>query len=190
LPSDHREWNALAWSYLQSGQSELALDAARRAHEASRGNLDYLNTLGVAYGEMGELERAESSFRKALKRKPVFLDALINLAKTLEKQERFTESLPLYERALALDETYPKLATSLARLYRLRGDDSRARALLERLARHVEPQDLALALAECDASPVDRLARAVAEHPDWRLAQHALGHALLASGEWRDGWRH
>src|SRR2546423_905683 len=89
LPSDSAEWNALAWSYLQSGQSELALDAARRAHEANRANLDYLNTLGVAYGEMGELERAESSFRKALKRKPVFVDALVNLGKTLEKQERF-----------------------------------------------------------------------------------------------------
>ena len=190
MPSDHREWNALAWSYLQSGQSELALDAARRAHEASRGNLDYLNTLGVAYGELGELERAESSFRKALKRKPVFIDALINLAKTLEKQERFAESIPLYERALALDETYPKLATNLARLYRLRGDPSRARALLERLARQVEPQDLALGLAECDASPIERLARAVEEHPEWRLAQNALGHALLANGQWREGWRH
>jgi hypothetical protein len=190
LPSDHREWNALAWSYLQSGQSELALDAARRAHEASRGNLDYLNTLGVAYGELGELERAESSFRKALKRRPVFLDALINLAKTLEKQERFAESIPLYERALALDETYPRLATNLARLYRLRGDASRARALLERLARHIEPQELALALAEYDASPIDRLARAVDEHPDWLLARNSLAHALLANGEWREGWRH
>ena len=190
MPSDHREWNKLAWSYLQSGQSELALDAARRAHEASRGNLDYLNTLGVAYGEMGELERAESSFRKALKRKPVFLDALINLAKTLEKQERFADSIPLYERALALDESYPKLATNLARLYRLRGDAARGRALLERLARHIEPQDLALALAECDASPIDRLARAVDEHPDWLLARNALAHALLANGQWREGWRH
>ena len=190
MPSDHREWNALAWSYLQSGQSELALDAARRAHEASRGNLDYLNTLGVAYGELGELERAESSFRQALKRKPVFLDALINLAKTLEKQERFAESIPLYERALALDETYPRLATNLARLYRLRGDASRARALLERLARHIEPQDLTLALAEYDASPIDRLARAVDQHPDWLLARNSLAHALLANSEWRDGWRY
>jgi hypothetical protein len=196
LPSDSAEWNALAWSYLQSGQSELALDAARRAHEASRGNLDYLNTLGVAYGEMGELERAESSFRKALKRKPVFLDALINLAKTLEKQERLADAIPLYERALALDEVYPKVAVNLARLYRQRGDAARARQLLERLAKHVNEQDLAMALAECDyelgaaAAGIQRLARAVDEHPDRLLAQNALGHALLGNGQWRDGWRH
>jgi tetratricopeptide (TPR) repeat protein len=195
LPSDHREWNALAWTYLQSGQNELALDAARRAHEASRGNLDYLNTLGVAYGEMGELALAESSFRKALKRKPVFLEALVNLGKTLEKQERFADSLPLYERALALDQAYPKLATSLARLYRQRGDAARARNLLDRLARHIEGQDLALALADCDyelagiGASIDRLSAAVHEHPDWILARNALAHASLADGRWRTGWQ-
>src|SRR5207247_1916495 len=188
LPSDHRDWNALAWTYLQSGQSELALEAARRAHEGNRNNLDYLNTLGVAYGEMGELARAESSFRKALKRRPVFLDALVNLAKTLEKQERLDESIPLYERALALDETYPKLAANLARLYRQRGDALRARQLLERLAKHVDGQDLAMALAECDyelgsaSDAVERLSHAVDQHPEWLLARNALAHALLASG--------
>jgi len=196
LPSDHRDWNALAWTYLQSGQNDLALDAAQRAHEANRNNLDYLNTLGVAYGEAGDLERAESSFRKALKRKPVFLDALINLAKTLEKQERFAEAIPLYERALALDETFPKLATNLANLYRQRGDAKRARQLLERLARHIDPQDLALALAACDyelagiGAAIDRLSAAVKHHPEWAAATSALAHACLADARWRDGWHH
>jgi hypothetical protein len=196
LPSGHRDWNALAWTYLRSGQSELALEAARRAHEANRSNLDYLNTLGVVYGEMGELERAESSFRKVLKRKPVFLDALVNLAKTLEKQERLDDAIAHYERALALEEAYPKLATNLARLYRQRGDAARARQLLERLAKHVDGEDLAMALADCDyelgsaAAAIERLSRAVAEHPDWVLARNALAHALLASGRWREGWQH
>jgi Flp pilus assembly protein TadD len=195
LPSDHRDWNALAWTYLQSGQSELALDAARRAHQGSRNNLDYLNTLGVAYGENGELERAESSFRKVLRRKPVFLDALINLGKTLEKQERFAEAIAHYERALALDEAYPKLATNLARLYRQRGDALRARRLLERLAKHVDGEDLAMALAECDyelgstAAAIEGLSRAVDQNAEWLLAKNALAHALLANGQWREGWQ-
>jgi len=196
LPSDHRDWNALAWTYLKSGQNDLALDAAQRAHEASRNNLDYLNTLGVAYGEAGDLERAESSFRRALKRRPVFLDALINLAKTMEKQERFDEAIPLYERALALDEAFPKLATNLANLYRQRGDAQRAGQLLERLARHIDPQDLAMALAACDyelqgiGAAIERLSAAVKQHADWVHATNALAHACLADGRWRDGWRH
>ena len=196
MPSDRRDWNALAWTYLQSGQNELALDAARRAHEANRNNLEYLNTLGVAYGEAGDLERAESSFRKALKKKPVFLDALINLAKTLEKRERFAEAIPLYERALALGEAFPKLATNLANLYRSRGDAKRARELLERCARQIDPQDFALALAACDyelagiGAAIDRLSEAVKQHPDWVAATSALAHACLADGRWRDGWHH
>ena len=196
MPSDHRDWNALAWTYLKSGQNDLALDAAQRAHEASRNNLDYLNTLGVAYGEAGDLERAESSFRRALKRKPVFLDALINLAKTMEKQERFDEAIPLYERALALDEAFPKLATNLANLYRQRGDAQRAGQLLERLARHIDPQDLAMALAACDyelqgiGAAIERLSAAVKQHADWVHASNALAHACLADGRWHAGWRH
>lgn len=196
MPSDHRDWNALAWTYLKSGQNDLALEAAQRAHEASRNNLDYLNTLGVAYGEAGDLERAESSFRKALKRKPVFLDALINLAKTMEKQERFADAIPLYERALALDERFPKLATNLANLYRQRGDAKRAHQLLERLARQIDPQDLAMALAASDyelqdiGAAIERLSAAVKQHPEWLDATNALAHACLADGRWREGWRH
>ena len=196
MRSDHREWNALAWRYLQSGQSELALDAAQRAHEASRNNIEYLNTLGVAYGEAGDLERAESSFRKALKRNPVFLDALVNLGKSLEKQERFAEAIPLYERALVLDEAFPKLATSLARLYLQGGNAPRARALLERFARRIDPQDLALMLAQCDyeladiGAAIDRLQASLAQHPDWLVARNALAHASLADARWRSGWQH
>ncbi|HEY3077795.1 MAG TPA: tetratricopeptide repeat protein, partial [Burkholderiales bacterium] len=196
MPSDHRDWNALAWTYLQSGQSELALEAARRAHEGNRNNLGYLNTLRVAYGEIGELERAEAAFRKVLKRKPGSLDAVLNLAKALEKQERLPEALKLYERALAMEPAYPKLATNLARLYReCGGNAARALALLERSARHIAGEDLALALASCDLelagvdAAASRLSRALADHPDWVLARKALAHMLLAAGRWREGWQ-
>ena len=48
---DAQTCNALAWQYLQAGETQLALEHALRAHELKRSNLDYLNTLGVAYGE-------------------------------------------------------------------------------------------------------------------------------------------
>jgi len=195
-PAHHGAWHALAWTYLQSGRAELALGVARRAHELSRANLDYLNTLGVAYGETGAQDLAEDCFRKALKRKPVFLHAIVNLAKSLEKQERLDEAIPLYERALALDPAFPQLATNLAQLYRARGDALRARRLLERVSRDVDPQLLAMGLAECDAQLGDSaaalrsLSAAVERHPEWTLARNSLAHALLGHGHWRDGWRH
>jgi Tfp pilus assembly protein PilF len=196
LSNDSAHWNALAWSHLQAGRSDLGLDAARRAHEASRGNPDYLNTLGVAYAENGELALAEAAFRKLLRRRPGSADALMNLAKTLEKLERLDEALALYERALAIDAGYPGLAATVGRVYREHGGQAaRARAVLEKHARHVAPEELVLGLASCDLelAGVDaasaRLAAALSGHPEWRRAREAYAHSLLSAGRFADGWR-
>src|SRR6185295_7383025 len=112
----------------------------------------------------------------------------------LEKQERLDEARPLYERALAIEPAFPRLATNLARIYSLRGETARAKGLLERSAKNIDPQDLAMALAlyEADAGETDRaLARlraAVASHADWKLARSSLAHLLLATAHWREGW--
>jgi tetratricopeptide (TPR) repeat protein len=193
---DAQQCNDLAWSCLRAGQTDLALEHARRAHELKRGNLDYLNTLGVAYGETGQLELAEATFRKVLKRRPTFIDALVNLAKALEKQERFAEARLLFERAFAIEPRFPRLATNLAKVCRDLGEVTRARELLEKAAGTIDPQDLAMALAGCEVElgeprrGLERLARATAEHADWIYAQSAYAHLLLATGGWREGWRH
>ena len=52
-----------------------------------------------------------------------------------------------------------------------------------------------MARAECDfeldgeAAALGRLRAAVKEHPDWQLARGALGHLLLATARWREGWQ-
>lgn len=192
---DAQTWNELAWNFIRSGQADLALEPARRAHEMSRGNVEYLNTLGVAYGETGQLELAEATFRKALKRKPAFVDALVNLAKSLEKQEKLPEARRHFERALAIGPAFPKLAVNLVRILRDCGDNERARSLLEQHSRSIEAQDLVMGLAECEfdlgkqGSALERLRAAVSGHPDWDLARNAFAHMLLASAHWREGWK-
>jgi Flp pilus assembly protein TadD len=193
---DAQQANDLAWSCLRAGQADLALEHARRAHELKKNNPDYLNTLGVAYGETGQLELAEETFRKLLKRQPTFVNALVNLAKSLEKQERLAEARPLYERAFALEPRFPRLATNLAKVCRENGDAARARSLLEKAGDTLEPQDLAMALAECEVEMgetrggLERLSRAEASNADWHYARNAYAHLLLATGNWREGWRH
>jgi hypothetical protein len=193
MQADHRAWNELAWVKLRSGQPELALEYARRAHELSRRNFEYLNTLGVAYGETGELDLAQSTFRKALKLKPDFVDAAVNLAKVLEKQDELSAALKAYERAYAIQPSFPKLALALAKMYRQFGMAERAKRLLEKQASGAE--DLVIALADCDfellgeAAAIERLRAALAQHADWELARGALAHLLLATARWREGWR-
>src|SRR6185503_11292042 len=189
---DAETCNQLAWKYLQAGETQLALEHALRAHELKRSDPDFLNTLGVAYGEAGQLDLAEAAFRKLLKRKPGFVAALVNLAKSLEKQERLDEARTHYERALAIEPAFPKLAANLAKLYRDRGEGARSRGLLERHAAGVDPQDLALGLAQCEfdagneAAALTSLRAAVGAGP---LVRTALAQALLATGQWREGWR-
>ena len=180
--------NQLAWKHLQAGETKLALEYALRAHELKRNNLDYLNTLGVAYGEAGDLALAEATFRKVLKRKPGFVDALVNLGKSLEKQERLDEASRHYERALAIEPALPKLAANLARIHRDRGELDRSRSLLERHAKHVEPQDLAMGLAQSTTDEVSAIAILKDAARESLLVRNALAHLLLATAQWREGW--
>lgn len=193
MERDHRAWNEAAWAKLLAGEPGLAVEYARRAHELSRRNVDYLNTLGVAHAETGELELAETTFMKALKLKPDCVDALVNLAKVLEKRDDVPSALKAYERAYALSPGFPKLAVTLAKVKRQLGRAHEAKTLLER-SRGIDPQDLVMALAECDfeldgeSAAIERLRAALAAHPDWHLARGALGHLLLATAHWREGW--
>jgi len=196
-PASHEAWNALAWTQLWSGQPEIALEYARRASELARHKApEYLNTMGVAQGELGEFAAAEATLRKALKLKPAYVDGLINLAKVLLKQGRLEETVKTYERAYAFAPHFPKLAFALAQMYRKQGRADRARTLLEEADKRGEDEDLALAAAEVDSElggtphGTERLRAAVALHPEWHLAKSALAHFCLSTGEWREGWRH
>jgi len=195
-PENHHAWNALAWTYLWSGQPEIGIEYARRANELDRHNTEYLNTLGVAQGELGDFSGAEATFRKVLKTKPAYVGGLINLAKVLLKQGRLDETVKAYERAYALAPTLPKLASALAQVYRKAGRAAQARALLDKAMRSRDAEDLAMAAAETDVEldgpprGIERLRAALERHPEWRLARLSLSHLCLASAQWREGWRH
>ena len=196
-PAAHQAWNALAWTQLWSGQPEIAIEYARRASELARHKSpEYLNTIGVAQGELGEFAEAEATLRKALKLKPAYVESLINLAKVLLKEGRLDETVKTYERAYAFDPRFPKLAFALAQMYRKQGRAGRARSLLEEVGRNADDEDLVMAAAEVDSElegaprGTERLRAAVAQHPEWRLAKSALAHFCLSIGEWREGWGH
>jgi Tfp pilus assembly protein PilF len=192
-PESHQAWNALAWTYLWWGQPEIGIEYARRASGLDRHNADYLNTLGVAQGELGEFAEAEATFRRVLKLKPGYVGGLVNLAKVLLKQGRIDETVKTYERAYTLAPATPKLASALAQMYRKAGRAEQARALLAKAAG--DDEDLAMARAETDSeldgapSAIAGLRAAVARHPEWRLARLSLSHLCLASGDWCEGWR-
>ena len=158
--------NDLAWRAIAAGDPATALGYARRAHELSRRNPDYLNTLGVAYAESGDFAQAETSLRKAVKLKPDHVDAIVNLGKVLEKFDDFAGALKAYRHAYELAPQFPKLAVTLARVYRECGRAPEARALLNA----ADSQDLLVAAASCDFEldgEEAAIARLRGARPEW-----------------------
>jgi hypothetical protein len=170
------------------------------AHALYRGQLErrnhlYLNTLGVAYGEVQRLEEAVRCFRRALKERPDYADGHYNLGKALVKLDVYAEAEAAYRRALQLAPTRVDLANNLGTLYCRMRRFHEALPLLER-ASAAAPDDetiagnLALALFGArDAQAAGRhMASFVERHPDSPLrGNFALN--LLSRSRFEEGWR-
>jgi tetratricopeptide (TPR) repeat protein len=195
-PRAHAAWNALSVVAARAGFADIAVEHARRALELDRRNVVYLNNLAIAQAELGLLEECEATLRKALKAKPVYVEALYNLGKVLVKQGRLDEALKSYQRAHAIDADFPALRRNLALVYRSLGQPLRAIALL-REAQQSSPSDqdvppvlgAVLCDAEGPAAALAYLAEVVERHPDWPDARLAAAHIHLGMGDWRAGWR-
>jgi Tfp pilus assembly protein PilF len=195
-PRAHPAWNGLAVVALRAGFPEAALEHAKRALELDRRNPVYLNTLGVAHGELGGFAEAEQAFRRALKARPAYAEGHFNLGKALHKLGRLDDALLAFERAYAIDARVPGVRASLCQMYRKLGRADRAMAVLQAMPGGLEVSDefaplVAETIEELEgtASAAAWLRRLGASHPDWYAARYTLGKMLLSLGEWQEGWR-
>jgi Flp pilus assembly protein TadD len=196
-PAAHQAWLALAVVAIQAGSPDLAVERARRAVALDSKNVDYLNKLGVAYGEQGELRAAEQAFRRALKVNPAYAGAHHNLAKALRKQGRLAEALKEFERAYRLAPSTTEFQLSLARTYRSHGEPERALALLRTAVGGAVPTsavvpDLAHCIADVEGieAALSALRGILAQQPDCQPAHYTFAVMLLSVGAWREGWKH
>src|SRR5690349_13046578 len=102
-PTAHHAWQLLSLVAVRSGSADVALERAKRAVALDRKNPAYLNTLGIACSEHGDLPGAEQAFRRAVKLKPEFAEAHYNLGKALRDQDQLESALQEYRRAHALE---------------------------------------------------------------------------------------
>jgi tetratricopeptide (TPR) repeat protein len=194
-PRAHPAWNALSVVATRSGFPDVALERAKHALELDRRNPVYLNSLGIACGELGLFAEAESALRRALKVKPAYTEGLFNLGKVLHKQGRLAEAARTYERAYAMDRAFPGLLPALVAVYRSQGSADRALALLREKSAGLKGDDFAELWAACIAE-VEGLEQAVAwlreqlaQHPERYGMRFSLGVLLLGQGERLEGWR-
>ncbi len=141
----------LATEYFKRGQYAVALDELAAALSGDSAYAPAHNILGLVHGALGEDDKAEAGFKRALELAPKYSEAHNNYGWFLCQRGRYAAALERFESALA-DPLYgsPELALANAGLCSLRkGDVSVAEGYLQRSLRRAPEQPVAvLGLAE------------------------------------------
>ena len=188
-------WHMLAGLVIRAGRGEEAIDYAKRAHQLDRRNPDYLDTLGIAYGEAQQLDEAVRCFKRSLKERPAAADTHYNLGKTYAKIGDLDEAGRCYLRALHLDPERAEISHNLIALYVHQGRYQDAMPLIAE-ARGRRPDDellpLYAALVALATSGPEAMFRVFAtflqRHPDSLPVREEHALRLLADGRFAEGW--
>jgi hypothetical protein len=195
-PDAHGAWCALSVLMGKAGRNDAAVEFARRAVDLERRNVEYLNALGVAYLQAGELSEAEGTLRRALHLQPVFPEGLFYLGRVLERRARPADAQRAYERAYATGGRFAALYFALAQLHRQLGRPDLAIALLDEGLRGPDRASLIPPMADCiaDSQGLERaiewLRQAQLGHPARPDIKCKLGFLLLSAGQWREAWKY
>ena len=151
--------NASAWHYLgilahQQGDQQKALDLLQRgcvlsAHEAS-----FHFNLGLVYQNVGHIDQAKESYRRAVSLRPGYFEALIAMGRMLTGTEP-GEAIACYRQALHVAPNLPEIQFELGNALARNGHFHEAIACYR---------------------------QAIALRPDFADAYTALGIALMESG--------
>lgn len=102
----------LAANYLQMGQTEVALDEVRQALATDPSYADAYHLRGLVYMNLGDLNLAEDSLKRAQGMKPADPDIMHNYGWLQCQRQQYEQANQLFERALATP-TYTARAKTL-----------------------------------------------------------------------------
>ncbi|MDX1777173.1 MAG: tetratricopeptide repeat protein, partial [Desulfobulbales bacterium] len=108
-------FSVFTWQRNSVWQNEISIwtDVVSKSPNLARAH----GNLGKAYGSIGDHKKAEQFFRQALELDPLNGLSYISLGAALENQDRISEALAVYNKALA-DETLTMKSSNRAQLYR------------------------------------------------------------------------
>lgn len=147
------------------------------------------NLMGVCEVELGTLDAAAASFRRAIGLKPAYASAQLNLAGVLQKQGKQADAADFLRSAIRLKPDFTEARIALAKLLLADRNEGAALEQFEAAIAHAPDQVFALGNAgliyarRSDyAKAVERLARAHALDPDSTPLALALAEAQIRAG--------
>ena len=105
----------LATGYFGRGQMTTALDQVKLALQADPNLSEAYNLRGLIYGNLGDDQLAEDSFRKALQLNPRDADAMQNFGYYLCQKKRYPEASAMFDRVLAMPQYRDQSRTLLTK---------------------------------------------------------------------------
>jgi len=117
----------------QTGHPEIAVKMISQAIALKEDDPFLYNNLGSAFKDMGRLNEAEASYRRALALDPRFVDALSNLGSVLRTRGRTDEAMDCYRRLLLVNPEHAGAHDNLGSLFRDQGRLDEAEAMFRRV---------------------------------------------------------
>ena len=110
-------------------------------------NAVYLNKLGIAYHQMGEVGQALKCYKRAVKANPSYADAHNNIGTVWYQRKKYGKAIKAYKKAIAVR---PEMAVLLMSGYasELRDAEAAAPGARNFLRKPFSREDLAAAIAD------------------------------------------
>ena len=133
----------LAMAYLESGNPDKAQKYLEECIQVDTNNVWSYLLLGNIYAKYNHnLDVAEFYFQKGLSIQPDDNILLNNYAALKMEKKQFKEAQDLFEKALAIDPSYPNTYYGFSLLYQAMGNDDQAIELLNRLFDQSKSDDI------------------------------------------------
>jgi len=176
--------------HLRNKEFDGALATAAKLKEKMPDNPVPLNLMGVAHLGKGDTASGRSYFEQALKLKPDYAVAAMNLARLDLQENKLEQAKKRYEGILSFDSKYVGAMIGLAQLAERAGKAQEAVSWLEKARQRnpkaMEPRLFLIGIYTRAGEPLKALdvARELQEtHPDNPVALRAVGTAQQAAGE-------
>ena len=182
---------ALISLYLRSGQANKAVVMAQGLVKQQPANPSFLNLLGLAQGQAGNLTEARAALEQALQLDASMVSAKLNLARLERRAKSFDAASASLAAILAADDKNTEAMIEMAWLAERRGQLADAQRWLEKANDLSGPREVRWGLALTDfhlrnnqAAAALPVAKTMAtKAPEDLLVLFALARAFLANGD-------
>jgi tetratricopeptide (TPR) repeat protein len=121
--------------YRRQKQFDKAEESLTRALQLQPDDPDVNYSLGMLYAQQDQISRASDYLQKAIELRPNYPEARNNLGIVFVRQQNFLRAEEQFKSGIRVAPNFDQSYLNLARLYAMRGDKEKARAVLQDLLR-------------------------------------------------------